>query len=308
MRRQDVGIIVGRFQVPELHSAHLELIQTVCDRHGKVVIFLGLSPLMVTRENPLDFEARKQMLLDAFPNVNVLYIKDRPSDAIWSSRLDSMIADITTPSQTVMLYGGRDSFIKHYTGAHPTEELESSVYISGSEIRKEVSKASTHGNPEFRRGVVWAAFSQFPITIPTVDVAIFNEDYSKILLGRKADEDKYRLIGGFADPSSASYEADARREVLEETGLSITDPQYIGSYLINDWRYRREPDRKIKTLLFAAKVLSGSPKAADDIAEVRWFDLYNNNINSIYYQVIETHRHLVRGVFDFLVDNQPIHG
>ena len=63
----DVGVIVGRFQVPELHPGHIDLIQTVCDAHDKVVIFLGLSPLMVTRENPLDFESRKQMILAKFP-------------------------------------------------------------------------------------------------------------------------------------------------------------------------------------------------------------------------------------------------
>jgi bifunctional NMN adenylyltransferase/nudix hydrolase len=63
----DVGVIVGRFQVPELHDAHKDLIETVCDKHDKVIIFLGLSPLMVTRENPLDFESRKQMILESSP-------------------------------------------------------------------------------------------------------------------------------------------------------------------------------------------------------------------------------------------------
>ena len=40
----DVGIIVGRFQVDELHDAHVDLIQYVFDQHPKVIIFLGLSP------------------------------------------------------------------------------------------------------------------------------------------------------------------------------------------------------------------------------------------------------------------------
>jgi bifunctional NMN adenylyltransferase/nudix hydrolase len=270
---QDVGVIVGRFQVPELHDAHMELIQTVCDRHGKVIIFLGLSPLMVTRENPLDFEGRKQMILAKFPHVNVLYIKDQPDDEVWSRNLDTQIDDVITPNQTVLLYGGRDSFISHYSGKHPSEELESQVFVSGSEIRKEVSRTSVRGTPDFRAGVVWAAFSQFPQCFATVDVAILNEDGSKILLGRKANEKKFRLIGGFSDPKSPSYEADARREVSEEAGIEITDPVYVGSYLIDDWRYRKEPDRVIKTLLFEAKHMFGTPKPGDDIAEVKWFDL-----------------------------------
>ena len=31
----DVGVIVGRFQVHELHQAHRELIQYVMDRHDR---------------------------------------------------------------------------------------------------------------------------------------------------------------------------------------------------------------------------------------------------------------------------------
>ena len=50
--KYDVGVIIGRFQVPELHQAHLDLIQAACNAHDKVIIFLGLSPLMVTQENP----------------------------------------------------------------------------------------------------------------------------------------------------------------------------------------------------------------------------------------------------------------
>jgi bifunctional NMN adenylyltransferase/nudix hydrolase len=289
---QDVGVIVGRFQVPELHDAHMELFETVLAQHSKVLVFLGLSPLLVTKENPLDFESRKQMILDAFPEVNVLYIKDQPSDELWSANLDSQIKDLVTPNQSVVLYGGRDSFINHYHGKHKTEELESAVYVSGSEIRKEVSRKSVRGTPDFRAGVVWASFNTFPMVMATVDVAIFNEDYTKILLGKKANEDQYRLIGGFADPGSDSYEADARREVWEETGLSITDPEYIGSFKIDDWRYKGEPDRKIKTLLFNAKVFSGSPRAADDIAEVRWFEL--DDLHQSADWLIPNHQPLIK--------------
>lgn len=268
----DVGVIVGRFQVPELHDAHLDLIQTVCDNHDKVIIFLGLSPLMVTRENPLDFESRKQMILDKFPNVNVLYAKDVNSDSIWSKRLDEMIGDVITPNQSVVLYGGRDSFIAHYEGRYPTTELVQDTYVSGNEIRRSVSRKSVKKSADFRAGVVWAAFSQFPTVYTTVDVAIFNEDESKILLGRKEHEKGYRLIGGFASPDSPSFEADARREVMEEAGIEITDPEYVGSFLIDDWRYRGEID-KIKTVLFKARLMYGQPRPDDDIAEVKWFDV-----------------------------------
>lgn len=288
----DVGVIVGRFQVPELHDAHRDLIQTVCDHHDKVIIFLGLSPVLGTRENPLDFESRKKMLLEEFPEVNVLYIKDIGDDATWSRKLDSMIGDLTTPAQSVVLYGGRDSFIDRYSGRHATQELVQDSYLnSGTTVRREVARSSAKGSDDFRRGVVWAAYNRFPTCFPTVDIAIFNEDGTKILLGRKEHEPLYRLIGGFADPGSPTYEADARREVQEEAGIAITDPQYVTSMQIDDWRYRNEVD-KIKTLLFRAKHLSGRPTPGDDIFEVRWFDWTRDLLD----QVMPTHRPLIEAL------------
>lgn len=285
----DVGVIVGRFQVPELHEAHEQLIRHVCDEHGKVVIFLGLSPLLGTRENPLDFESRKQMLLEKFPHVTVLYIEDRHSDEVWSRKLDAAIEPVKTPSQSVVLYGGRDSFIARYEGKYPTRELLQDKFISGSELRRAIGRDSVKNSPAFRAGAVWAAFSRFPTTYSCVDVAVFNEDGQSILLGRKEDEKLYRLFGGFSEPESDSFENDAKREVSEEANIEIGDLKYIGSFKIDDWRYRGETD-KIKTLLFTAKYVFGAPEPKDDITEVRWFDLTDLIIKR---DVMPLHRHLV---------------
>jgi len=266
----DVGVIVARVQVHELHEAHLDLFQTVCNEHSKVIVFLGLSPLMVTQNNPLDFESRKQMILEKFPNVIVMYIKDNPSDQLWSIELDEKIKDLTGPGQSVVLYGSRDSFISHYSGKYKTQELVQEIYVSGSETRKAISK-KVKNTSEFRAGVIWAAYNQYPKCYPTVDIAIFSEGNEKLLLARKAKEDKYRFVGGFGDPLSPTYEEDACREVMEETGLEVGKPEYLGSFTIDDWRYRHEKD-KIKTLFFKANVIYGRPQANDDICEVRWFD------------------------------------
>lgn len=296
----DVGVIVGRFQVHELHTAHLDLIQSVCSEHEKVIIFLGLSPLMVTQNNPLDFESRKQMILDKFPNVIILYIKDCHSDEVWSNDLDEKIKDILGPNQSVVLYGSRDSFISHYHGKYPTQELMQEVYVSGSETRKSISKKVKNA-PEFRAGVIWAAYNQYPKCYPTVDVAIFNEDYTKLLLARKSKEDKYRFVGGFADPKSENYEVDAIREVAEETGLEVDTPKYIASFTIDDWRYRGEVD-KIKTLFFMTKVIFGRPQANDDICEVRWFDYRPQEIGK--HNIVAGHIPLLNRLFMTVVSDE----
>jgi len=267
----DVGVIVGRFHVDKLHEAHIDLINSVCKEHDKVIIFLGLAHVRGTQNNPLDFECRKQMILADFPDINVLYIKDVKFDTPWAKNLDEQIADIVGPTSSAMLYGSRDCFIEHYTGRYPTTELESEVYISGSQIRKSIGR-KVKNTPEFRAGAIWQTYNRYPVTYPTVDVAIFNEDCTKLLMARKEYESKFRFVGGFAEPMSPSYESDARREVAEEASIEVSEPQYVGSFLVDDWRYRNEID-KIKTLFFKTKHVFGKPVAADDIVEVRWFDI-----------------------------------
>jgi len=267
--KTDVGVLVGRFQVDALHEAHDKLIRSVLEEHEKVIVFLGLSPCRVTRNNPLDFECRKQMLLAQYPDINVLYIKDTVSDELWSKTLDSNISDLVGPTSTVMLYGGRESFIAHYTGKYKTCELEQESYISGSEVRQKIG-IKAKSCPEFRAGVIWAAYNQYPKAIPTVDIAVWDDKRERLLFARKPDESLYRFIGGFAQ--AGPYETEARREVSEEAHIEISDPQYVGSAVIDDWRYRREVD-KIVTLLFECVHVFGRPTPDDDIGELRWFDV-----------------------------------
>lgn len=287
-KKADVGIIVGRFQSFELHEGHKELINHVKENHHRTIIILGLSPVKTTIYNPLDFQARKQMIQEGFPEIDVLYIKDTPSDDVWSKNLDTIISDIVGPNNTVALYGSRDSFISYYHGKYQTVELESNVYQSATTQRELISK-TTQPNKDFRKGVIWATHNRYPTVYTTVDIAVFNDDYTKILLGRKEGEKRYRFIGGFADPNSDCFEQDAKREVMEETGLEVGDIKYIGSKKVDDWRYKAEKD-KIKTLLFIAKVVHGKAEANDDIEEIRWFDvdkLTTNDIVSVHIPLME---------------------
>ncbi len=283
----EVGVIVGRFQVPEIHEGQLDLIKSVCDKHDKVIIFLGLSPLKGTLNNPLDYEMRKQMIQDVAPEVIIQYIKDQRSDEKWSKDLDRQIKDLIGPAQKVTLYGSRDSFISHYKGGFTTCELEPDRIISGTEMRKRAA-AKAKNDPKFRAGAIWQAYNKYPTNFATVDVAILSENGKSVLLVRKPAEELYRFCGGFADPNSISYEADARREVQEETGVEISEPKYIGSMLVDDWRYRGEVD-KIKTMLFVAKYQFGKVEGADDVAEARWFE-----IDKLFESdIVEEHRKLL---------------
>lgn len=303
----DVGVIVGRFQVDELHEAHLNLIQTVVDNHDKVILFLGLSATKCTVNNPLDFEARKQMILKAFPEINVLYIKDTNDDAKWSLALDASIADIKGPNQTVVLYGGRDGFISRYSGQYKTFELQQNVFVSGKDKRKAISN-KVKSSEDFRKGVIWATMNQYPKTYPTVDVVIFDELGIRVLLAKKPTEDLYRIIGGFVNPGE-TFEAAARREVKEEAGIEITDPKYVTSVVIDDWRYRSEVD-KITTALFVAKRMFGNPKPSDDICELKYFDIAEIKREPVQFfelTVVPEHRFLLEKAINHLTATQLAH-
>lgn len=268
--KTDVGIIIARMQAHEITEGHKALIDSVLDRHEKVIIFLGLSPLRNTLRNPLDFRSRQKMLNDVYPNIEVYYVDDCPSDELWSSKLDAQISKWTKPGYTATLYGSRDSFISHYCGKNPTCELESEVFISASQVRRQISLSYPH-TKDFRAGMIAATANRYPVSYQTVDVAVIN-DKNEVLLVMKPNETKWRFPGGFADPRSNSLEEDARREVTEETGVEIEEIQYVGSTIIDDWRYRSEKD-KIKTALFKARYVFGRPEGQDDVAKATWFSL-----------------------------------
>ena len=266
--QKDIGVIVGRFQVHELHHAHKDLIQQVANQHKRVLVLLGVTSALITRNNPLDFVTRKEMILKEFPGLTVLALPDMASDAEWSKELDNRVRE-ACPVGSVVLYGGRDSFIPYYFGHFETRELEQKTFVSGTEVRKDVSR-EVKGSGDFRAGVIFAAYNQYPKVFPTVDVAIFKEGY--LLLGKKPHQEKFRFIGGFSDPEDDCYETAAKREVMEETNIVVENVTYVGSTKIDDWRYRKETD-KIITLFFKADYASGEIQPQDDISEIRLFEL-----------------------------------
>ena len=275
--KTDIGVVVGRFQVPTLHEGHKELLKHVASLHDKVIVFLGCSPVPGTFNNPLDFESRLRMLMEFDQNLLILRIDDCRDNHDWSKTLDKQIEKNKVPSQTVTLYGSRDSFIKCYHGKHKTVELESKVFISGTEVRRRALNV-TSKNADFRSGIIVGSAQRYHTAFQTVDIAITKDD--EVLLAQKPGEALWRFVGGFSDVSSSSLEEDAKREAMEETGLEVGDPVYIGSTKILDWRYKNERDC-IKTAMFIAPYIFGSPNASDDISKVGWFKILDIKLEDI---------------------------
>jgi len=287
-KASDIGVIIGRFQAHELHAGQKHLIDTVCKKHKRVMVFLGLSPVPHTKRNPLDFVTRQKMLQQYNSELIILPIQDMKSDKKWSETLDNKIREIFNTG-SVMLYGSRDSFIKYYTGSFKSEELDELHNLNASAIREEL-RNTVKESPEFRIGVVYATQNQYDKVYPTVDVApIRNKE--DVLLCRKPNENKYRFIGGFASPKDESLEMAAVREFKEETSnaIEIIDLEYLCSLQVDDWRYRSEND-KIITTFFTATYNFGNLEPSDDIAELKWFNLKKLSKDDI----VAEHRNLLK--------------
>jgi bifunctional NMN adenylyltransferase/nudix hydrolase len=221
--------------------------------------------------NPLDFLTREKMIKKEYADVVVLPLSDHPLDAKWSVNLDAMLAN-TFPGSAFSLYGSRGSFINYYTGKNQVIELPEHGGYNATEIR-EALKERVMDSVEFRSGIIYAYSNTYLKVYPTVDIAIFRNNKTEILLGKKDNDQKWRLIGGFSDPTDESYEAAALRELQEECGnIQVSAMTYEGSFRVNDWRYRNEKD-KIITSLFSTDHISGDAQGSDDIAEVKWFVL-----------------------------------
>ena len=273
IRTPHYGVIVGRFQVHNLHDGHLDLLNTVRALHQRVIVFLGVNPGGANVDSPLDFDTRRRMIQTEFPEFSVHPLLDCSSDEVWSLSLDSAIKQVALYGK-VTLYGGRTSFVPHYTGRFTPVELKLSVsHCSGTLIRNTLTNYILN-SVDFRAGVIYSINNLYPRVITCVDVAILHafEDGVKVLLGRKVGETSWRFVGGHADPKSDSFEADVKREAYEETMLDINSIEYLGSRLVDDWRWRRVPD-KIKTLFFVGWSNYDKFEARDDINELQWFKL-----------------------------------
>lgn len=298
--KHNVGVVVGRFQVPSLHPGHMELLDKVSKECTKVIIVLGSGFAINTRTDPMDYKTRELMLRDYYPDATITGIKDQREDIPWSAELDKIIASLSNSNDTPMLYGGRDSFITHYKGIYPTTEMEPSIFYSGTKEREELWDTSIN-SIQFRSGVIRAAYMRFPATQPTVDIAVFNEDRTKIILGMKysdsEDHSLWRLPGGFVDVEDESYLATAKRELKEELGMmEVGDYKYVTDMKVKDWRLRNQLDTKIHTTLFEAIHIFGTPSPGDDLDEAKWFDfndkLFYSNI------VVRGHTPLIEILLD----------
>ncbi len=274
-----VGVVVGRFQVDALHENHTQLLDYVKNKHQKVLVLLGVAQVPGTELNPLDYNSRRLMIQEKYPEFICLPLVDVPSsDHIWSENVDKLVRSMLTPGQNATLYGGRDSFIPCYHGGLPVIELEQTagnVDMSGTAVRERLSVVA-QSSQAFRAGMIFQSFQRFPVVISPVDIAIINFKTMQLLLGKRAGSEHFRFPGGFSEKVDLTYEVTAKREAREETQLEVGEPYYIGSFPITkDRRYPTKGRDSLRTILFVAPYIYGKAEASDDLrgGVLQWFSL-----------------------------------
>lgn len=303
-----VGIIIGRFQTPELTPAHVLLFREALDNHDTVVVFVGVRDTPATDRNPLSFYMRKNIITRQFPTVTVIPLSDCPTDEEWSKNLDRYINTVSSMRGAV-IYHGRDSFASHYKGKYELYEVKMPEFteVSATETRKQIGM-TLENHPMFHKGVIHALQNLPPRIYMTVDIALLRnisvmdeEDY-EILLGKKAGMTQWILPGGFIDGKEDPMVA-AKRELFEETGCIVescetgdivnTKLELVGAFIVDDWRTRGETKVSNMTLLYKGYTASREAKANDDLEEVRWFNLQSVKnqmttlVHPIHHKLIE---------------------
>jgi bifunctional NMN adenylyltransferase/nudix hydrolase len=283
------AVIIARFQTPFLHDGHTYLLQEIKSRHNKLIVVLGIGPVKGSKRNPYDFYTRERMLKQFDPSLIVLPLKDEASDNVWSRNLDNLLEN-NFPMEDFILYGSRDCFIPYYSGKLQVKELPDAGNFSATSIR-EANADKIRDSEDFRMGINYAYQNTYSKVYSTVDIAVLNEEKTKVLLAKKPKAHVWRFPGGFTDVKDGSYEAAAKRELIEECGmLETAEFEYIGSVKIDDWRYRNEKD-KIITSFFTTILIFGSPVAGDDIDEVQWIDI--NKLHQLITDKKITEEHIV---------------
>lgn len=283
-----VAIMIGRFQVSELHDGHKFIINQVIDKHKRVILFLGVAKTLGSKKNPLDYATRKAMIKELYPNIEIAPLPDHPDDNVWSNEIDKRIRELYAKGD-VILYGGRDSFVPYYHGQFECLEFEEyGTNLSGTEERKQLS-IEVKASKDFRHGIIYNSFNQHKKTFPVVNVICYSSLKKEIYLTRDEYTGKNKILGGFLH-NDTSYENAAIRiidnSLYSFKTLSENDITYFGSQIINDWRYKGEEDKIMSSIfLFNVDKYSIDTKALD-ITVIKIDEYIDSDIVSEHIDII----------------------
>ena len=112
-----------------------------------------------------------------------------------------------------------------------------------------------------------------PVIMVTAGVVIFNSD-GELLLQHRADGSGWGPIGGFMELGETVQET-ARREVLEETGLTVGNLELFGVFSRDEIQMFSNGDQlQVVTVSYLTDKVSGTLQPDAQGLELRYFPLY----------------------------------
>ncbi|MGJ7908596.1 NUDIX hydrolase [Actinopolyspora sp. H202] len=101
------------------------------------------------------------------------------------------------------------------------------------------------------------------------------DDNERVLLIQRRDNGQWEAPGGVLELDE-TFEDGVRREILEETGVSVAVERLSGTY--------KNLSRGIIALVFRCRPLSGKPRATEESADAGWFELSEalGRMNEVY--------------------------
>ena len=114
---------------------------------------------------------------------------------------------------------------------------------------------------------------------PTASALVVRD--GRLMLTRRARppyEGMWDVPGGFVEPLEHPEQA-VRRELFEETGLEIAVGPLIGIFT----DVYGEDGVATFNLYYAASVLSGEERSADDVSEIGWFELAEIPVDEVAF-------------------------
>lgn len=136
---------------------------------------------------------------------------------------------------------------------------------------------------------------KYPRPAVTADCIVFakTEDGTKVLLIQRGNEPckgKWAFPGGFMNMDETTAEA-ARRELTEETGLTVDDVYQVGAYDKVD----RDPRGRVITVAYYTVIDGLRPvKGGDDAARAEWFSI--NDLPQLAFD----HQEIIERAIDLL--------